>query len=47
MQGSFTYIIKVSAIGGEKYWSNEKTFVTECGPNSVQISASSDSDLIV
>jgi len=32
IEGSFTYFLKVTAMAGEDFWSEEKTFTTECGP---------------
>ena len=29
-----TYYLKVTATGGEVYWSDQKTFATQCGENS-------------
>ena len=31
---SLSYYVKVTADGGEIYWSEEKYFATECGPES-------------
>jgi len=32
--GEFGYYVKVTAIGGEVYWTSEKAFLTECGESS-------------
>ena len=34
---SITYYLKVTAEGGEVNWSEEKTFTTQCGPESARI----------
>jgi len=31
---NLTYYLKVTALGGEVYWSEDKVFTTECGANS-------------
>ena len=32
--GTFEYFLKVTAVGGEVFWSDERTFTTECGSGS-------------
>jgi len=35
--GDFIYFLKVTATGGEEYWSNQKLFVSQCGATSAEI----------
>ena len=37
MKKRFTYRIKVTADGGETYWTNEKVFDVVCGPFSANV----------
>ena len=40
--GTFTYYLKVTADGGEIFWSEQKSFATQCGSESAGINGSND-----